>query len=359
MPLPFDAACRPLLIGSLPLNDHPAAGRLVLQYTPEIPCWVQLPANARERMIPQFMAGLPGLRSAGGRSYVDTSPPGFDDELLAFYEEYMAVTEGRSDCDGSRFMLTMETAQGFEVLMENLADVPQAPTAVKGQVTGPFTFCTGVYDENRQAIFYNPQLRDAAVKLLALKAAWQVRRLSAFGRPVIIFCDEPALAGFGSSEFISVSRDDVAACLTEVFEAVHGAGGLAGIHVCANTDWSLILDSSADIVNFDAYAYFDRFALYAELIRQFIAAGKILAWGIVPTSRSEEILKASSASLTDLWNRKVRSLENLGIDRERIFSQSLITPSCGVGTLPLALAEKVLRLTREVSDRLRTENSPR
>ena len=33
-------------------------------------------------------------------------------------------------------------------------------------------------------------------------------------------------------------------------------GGLVGVHVCANTDWSLVLDSSADIVSFDAYALF-------------------------------------------------------------------------------------------------------
>jgi hypothetical protein len=60
----------------------------------------------------------------------------------------------------------------------------------------------------------------------------------------------------------------------EVVDAIHADGGLAGIHVCANTDWSLVLESGADIVNFDAYAYFDRFILYGESqIRDFLAAG--------------------------------------------------------------------------------------
>ena len=77
--------------------------------------------------------------------------------------------------------------------------------AVKGQVTGPFTFCTSVSDQNDRAIFYDLQLRDVAIKLLTLKARWQVQHLSQFKRPVIIFLDEPALAGFGSSEYISVT----------------------------------------------------------------------------------------------------------------------------------------------------------
>jgi hypothetical protein len=129
---------------------------------------------------------------------------------------------------------------------------------VKGQVTGPITFCTGVKDQDGRAIFYNEGLRDAAVKLLALNARWQIRTLSGPQRPVIVFIDEPALAGFGSSEMISISKEEILACLTEVVDAIHADGGLAGIHVCANTDWSLVLESGADIVNFDAYAYFDR-----------------------------------------------------------------------------------------------------
>jgi hypothetical protein len=89
------------------------------------------------------------------------------------------------------------------------------------------------------------------------------------------------------------------------------------------------------------------------LIRRFISAGKILAWGIVPTGNRDDILRETAASLAEKWFEEIESLEALGIDRRRIVSQSLITPSCGTGTLPLDLAEKVLQLTREVSDRVR------
>lgn len=347
------ADCAPLLIGSLPLEDHRQAVQMVLEYTPEIPLWIQLPAHPQERMIPQFLSGMPGLRESDGRQFVDTDAANFDDELVGFYEEYMQAAEDDAFLQHSRFTLAPEVAAGLPTLLEALAESGHRPRAIKGQVTGPFTFCTGVKDQNGAAVFYNPQLRDAAVKLLALKTRWQVQRLSTVDCPVLVFLDEPALAGFGTSEFISIGRQDVAECLTEVIEAAHGAGALAGIHVCANTDWSLVLDSGADIVSFDAYSYFDRFILYRETIGNFLSAGKLLAWGIVPTGDVAAIEAATTESLLAGWEDHRRTVEALGVDPRTIFSQSLITPSCGAGSLTPEAAEKVVRLTREVSDRIR------
>ncbi|MBU4101898.1 MAG: hypothetical protein KKH20_11090 [Proteobacteria bacterium] len=349
----FQANGLPVLIGSLPMDDHTEAVKLVFSYTPEIPLWVQLPVYKEEGMIAQFLSGLPGLMIEKERACIDTSAGGFGEDLLKFYEDYIAVVEGGSDLSGSRFALTKDGAAGFFEFTKQLKVVSVPLVAVKGQITGPVTFCTGMNDQNGKAIFYDEQIRDAAVKLLALKARWQVRELSKFGVPVIIFFDEPALAGFGSSAFISITKDEVAKCFNEVIEAVHSEGGLAGIHVCANTDWSLVLGSSADIVSFDAYSFFDRFILYSDHIRKFVESGRILAWGIVPTSKTEDVEKETVDSLVIKWEDKARELENLGFDRSKILSQSLITPSCGTGSLSLENAKKVLRLTREVSDMLR------
>jgi hypothetical protein len=193
------------------------------------------------------------------------------------------------------------------------------------------------------------------VKLLALKACWQVRQLGQFGRPVMIFFDEPALAGFGSSAFVSISKDEIIACFTEVIESVHREAGLAGIHVCANTEWPLILDSTADIVSFDAYEYFDRFILYPESIRKFMARGGILASGIVPTLSPGDIEKETADSLFIKWKEQADTIESLGIDRSAIKAQSLITPSCGTGSLNPDQAVRVLQLTREVSKKVQKD----
>ena len=353
----FKPACRPTLIGSMPHKDHVEAHRLVMEHTPEIPPWVQLPAFRVEGMVPQFLPGLPGLSVAGDRQYIDTADSGFEDELVAFYEAYLACVEGDGNLDDSIFAMTDQTAAGFSTLQSGLAASGAVPFAVKGQVSGPVTFATGVKDQDDQAIFYNDQLRDAAVKMLALKARWQVRALSKFEKPVIIFLDEPALAGFGSSEFISITREEVIACLEEVAAAIHAEGGLAGVHVCANTDWSLLLDSSLEIINFDAYAYFDRFILYPEQLKAFLNAGGILAWGIVPTLNAEDIEKETAASLLAKWEGQLAQVVSLGIAREKVLAQSLITPSCGVGSQSPAHAVKVLELTRDLSRLIRQSNT--
>ena len=351
----FSADSLPALIGSLPMDDHGKAIDLVLEHAPEIPLWVQLPCFPEEGMMAQFLPGMPGLKTRGTKKFIDTNDPGFDQELIDFYEEYIAVTEGGADLSGSRFQLTPETAAGFFAFLDKLNSNTAKPKALKAQITGPITFGLGVTDQDDRAIFYDDRLRDAMVKLIALKARWQVQQLKQQGLPVIVFFDEPALTGFGSSAFISITKEDIAACFQEVIDAVHAEGGLAGVHVCANAEWSLILDSPADIVSFDAYGYFDKFILYADDLRQFLAAGKIIAWGIVPTLNADDLEKESRESLLALWRERAARVADLGIDPAVIKAQSLITPACGTGSLNLEQAVRVLKLTREISQAIRSE----
>jgi methionine synthase II (cobalamin-independent) len=265
----------------------------------------------------------------------------------------MAVSEAPDQLPDSRFALTEAAGRGVATFLETLAGIDYTPLAVKGQVTGPITFGTGVKDQDGRAIFYHDTLRDAAVKHLSLNARWQIRCLSGPACPVIIFIDEPALAGFGSSELISISREAILTCLSEVVDAIHADGGLAGIHVCANTDWSLVLESGADLVNFDAYAYFERFILYGQQIREFLDAGRFLAWGIVPTLKPEAIQRETVESLHRALLARFDQLEALGVDPNVLRAQSFITPSCGVGSLSLDMAKRVLTLTRDLSSTIR------
>lgn len=355
---PFQPQGRALLIGSLPLKDHHAAFRMVYDHTPDIPLWVQLPVFKEEGMMVQFLSGLPGLTRKGGDYHIDTAKETFDDELLRFYEAYMSIAEEGQDLNSSIFALSPDTAGGFFVFLEQLGSRMPAPVAVKGQITGPITLSTGMKDQNGRSVFYNEQMRDVVVKLIAQKARWQIKQLGQFDLPIILFFDEPALAGFGSSAFISITPEEISECFQEVIEAVHSEGGLAGIHVCANTEWSLILNSPADIVSFDAYAYFDKFLLYPDRITTFINRGGIIAWGIVPTSRAEDIEQETSDALASRWETQSDTLVGLGIDKNRLFSQSLITPSCGTGSLSEALAKRVLELTRDVSGKIRSRFLP-
>lgn len=351
----FKPQALPLLIGSIPMQDHAQATDLVLEYTSQIPLWVQLPSLPGEGMLSQFLLGLPGYVQQNEKEFIDTASQDFDQQLLAFYEEYMAVTEAGQDLENSRFKLDEQRARGFFVLLDKLQEATSDLQAVKGQITGPVTFATGIKDDQKRAIFYNEQLRDAAVKLLGLKAAWQVERLKVLKQPVIIFFDEPALAGFGSSEFISISKADVQSCFAEVIAQVQNRQGLAGIHVCANADWSLILESGADILSFDAFSYFDKLLLYSRELQDFLQKGGIIAWGIVPTLEPADIEKESVDSLFSQFQDKLQQLQDAGLAKEKILERSLITPSCGTGSLSLEQARKVMQLTRDLSGRIQNE----
>ncbi len=354
MTVSFRAALNTTLIGSLPLADARQAVDLVLAHAPRVPVWPQLPVHPEESFVAQFAAGLPGYGGNPARVVLETGAADFDAAVLAFYEAYLRAEAAWPGEPDPRFTLTARNARGFFALCQRLPGLSPRPLAVKGQIAGPFSLGTAVKDARGRPIFYDPQLRDVLVKLLGLNARWQARVLGDLaGAPVMVFIDEPGLAGFGSSEFISVSRADVAETLSEIVAAVHAEGALAGIHVCANTDWGLVMDTGVDVVNFDAFAYFDRFVLYPEQIRAFFAAGRILAWGIVPTLDPADIDGATVAGLVARWEEQAAALERLGVDRGRLADQVLITPACGTGALSAARAERILALASGVSAALR------
>ncbi len=348
----FQPDCLPVLIGSLPMADHAEAARLIFEATPEIPLWPQLPVYKEEGMMLQFLPGFPGKTEDQDKVYIDTSSADFDSAVLAFYEEYMAVCENGSDINSSRFTMTTDTAKGFFAFLDLADHAESAFKALKGQITGPITFATTVKDEAGRAIFYNDQLKDISLKLLALKAGWQVRKMAQKCGTVLLFLDEPGLAGFGSSAFITIGAEDIKACLNEVCAAVHAEKGLAGVHVCANTEWPIIFEADVDIISCDTYSYFDKFLLYPQHLLAFVNRGGILANGIIPTF-PEFIDRETTDSLIIRWQEQTEKLQGLGLDRKKIFSQTLITPSCGTGSISMEHTLKVLQLTKEVSAGIR------
>lgn len=344
----FEADCRPVLIGSLPHLEHGAAVKLIFDYTPQIPIWPQLPHYRNEGMMLQFLPGLPGITQKEDRVFIDSSGADFETEFLAFFEDYLGVVEGAVDLEDSRFVMTPDDAPGFEFFLEEARQRQADLITLKGQITGPITFCTGLADQQGRALFYDEQLRDAAVKLLAMRARYQTRMMARIKERPLLFFDEPGLAGFGSSAFITITPGDINTCLSEVYEGVREEGGLTGVHVCANTEWPVIFDTGVDVVSFDAYSFFDKLTLFSDHLIAFFNRGGILASGIVPTT-AELIERETTENLVDRWIGQLEELEELGVPKEQVVKQTLITPSCGTGTVTEQQASRVLEMTRDVS----------
>ena len=358
----FEPCCLATTIGSLPHTDVALGTRLMFESTPEIPCWVQFPRRVfHENMMVQFTEGMPGLvlvQDEDGESiHFDTGAPDFIDQLIDFYARYLAVTEGGDASALDTFGLSSQYAAGFEEFIARLSERTPRPVALKGQVTGPFTLGTNLLDQDRRCSYYDDHLRDVIVKTVALKAMWQMARLSASGPPVIILLDEPSLLGFGSQTFITVSREDIVGDINEVAAAIHARGGLAGVHCEANTDWSLLMETDLDILDFDAYDHMQAITLYPAELRAFLKRGGSLGWGIVPTLDREAAAIETLPSLLARFDEGVERLVSRGLDRDLLLRRTLITPSCGAGgVLTEPLAERVLGLLRRLSRTLREQH---
>jgi hypothetical protein len=353
----FKPGCLPILIGSLPLTEHSEAVEMILANSPEIPLWPQLPALQGEGMIRQFISGFPGLQEDDRRYWIDTGCNDFEEQMASFYQEYMDIVEDPTLLPTSRFSLGADTCKGFSVFLDALSQVPLKVKSLKGQITGPVTTGIGVKDQHDRSIFYDDNLRDMLVKMLSLKARWQVALLQPHtsGAQPIIFIDEPGIVSFGSSAFLGITKEMVTEAVGEVIDAIQGGDGLAGVHICANGDWSPVLNSAADIISFDAFFYFDNFILYKEMLTSYLQRGGILAWGIVPTSDPDVLERVDSESLFTRFLQQVEVISGFGFSPKQIMNQTFIAPSCGTGSLSKKHALKVIHLTSEVSNKARTQ----
>jgi methionine synthase II (cobalamin-independent) len=327
-------------IGSLPHKDVEQALDLIFKYTPEVPFWPQLPKiDAREGMIAQFSENLPGLKiDAGGLRFV---PRDKEKELELFYEKIISQ-------DLEYFKISPDFAAGLHAFYQRLKDADLSGVEfIKCQVTGPFTFCSGINDLNGNSILHDKVLMQAMAKGLSMKALWQLELFKRFAKKMIMFFDEPYLSCVGSA-YTPVNRNHVIDVFSELTDSLKAKGCLVGIHCCGNTDWSMLMDTGGiDMINFDAFDFQERFVLYADNLDTFLKRGGIICWGIVPT-------QGFNASLTpEELSRKIKSgldiLVKKGIDRQLLLERLMISPACGLGTLDAQKAEGILSLLNQTS----------
>lgn len=328
-------------IGSMPHRDPAEAYAAVMTYLPDVPVWPQLPCRSfLENMYAQFSDGFPGIVLDADRIYIDRT----EDLTPSLEKLYAAYLERDVDKCG----LDPDHASGFHYFLEHGAG---SPKAVKGQVTGPISFGLAVTDQDRRPTLYDETLADAIAKHVHLSTAWQERQLGKLCSNTIMFIDEPYLASLGSA-FVALSNDTVVKLTNE---AVGSIRGLKGMHCCGNTDWSVIMATDINVLNFDAYNYGETLGLYPTELKAFLNRGGVIAWGIVPSDEGL-LRKESSANLMTRLGELMSLLVGKGLSRDVLLEQSLITPSCGLGSVSIEAAGRALALTSEVSHQFRARH---
>jgi methionine synthase II (cobalamin-independent) len=328
------------MIGSVPHKNAEEACRQVTRYLKDIPCWPQLPGRAfLENMYVQYSEGYPGVvvDTEKDRIYIDRE----GDNQRALEQLYNASIENDID----RFPISEEYATGLYAFLgiDNMS-----PLAVKGQVTGPISWGLTVTDKDKKSIIYDDVYGDAAARLLKLKAGWMEKVLQKVSRNTIIFIDEPYMVSYGSA-FVSISREKVIGLLEEVLS---GISGIKGAHCCGNTDWSVLLDTSIDILSFDTYNYAESLTLYPAEVKRFLDRGGVISWGVVP-NESDTQAKETVASLKDRLEEAMAPFTRNGVRFEQLVRQGLITPSCTLTPLSEEECGRALELLVELSETMR------
>ncbi len=346
----------PTGIGSLPHLDAEAAVALVKRHFPAIPHWPQLPkANRREYFTHQFLQLLLdlGLLRVEGetRASFACDDPEWPERLAAFYDIYLQACAGSEDAF-ARLAFPPGAAEGWYRFYDELEERGTGGARfLKGQIVGLLSVGFQVTDSRGRPAYYDPQLRDVLLKQLSMQAAWQARALGKFGLPVLIFMDDPVINSCGAYDRICVTRSEVIAELNEFASFVRSAGGFAGVHSCADLDWSLLLETELDIISFDAYEFATSFALYPDLIQSFMKRSGVVAWGLIPTTHSggEALARENQASLRGHAQRLLQELRRKKVDLRLVRSQSLVTPACGMMMLTEQEAVRAYELTSSLA----------
>ena len=332
-------------IGSVPYED-PEAATLSLAGL-DIPAFPQMvKLSPWEDMLFGALEGLPGLIVDEKNLKVRAKRDGRENELADFYDKFMA---GERDF----LQLPPQSRRGFDAFLKHAAEDPAyGSDFLKIQVVGPLTFGQIVLmEDEKNALVDDPELLEATALALGGKAAWEARQIRALGRTPIVFIDEPGLASFGSA-FSTLTADTVVGTMNSAASVVRKDGPcLIGCHVCGNTDWSMMMDSGIDIVNFDAFAIMDLFSLYPKQLKAFLEKGGLVTWGIVPSQGfSHELMpQALAAHLLEGWEK----LEVKGIPRELLAERAMISTACGLGMLPPDLALAATLMMSKVADEMR------
>jgi methionine synthase II (cobalamin-independent) len=339
--------CVPLAIGSVPYKDAGKALESILKYFPEIPFWPQLPmADEQEQMYIQYFEGMSGISFAPDKHRLVAGET--DDR---FFEEMAITLEHAISEDLDYFKISPNKARGFYEYISKTDKIKALkPMWVKGHITGPVSFGLVITDNNMKPVLYDESYREIVREVLRMKALWQVEELRKIHPDVIILIDEPYMASLGSS-MVALSGEEASGLMGSIVEAIEDKNAVSGIHCCGNTDWTAIIRTGCRIISFDAYEYGDKFLLYRDEIADYMKNGGTVAWGIIPTS--EAVYNEDSDSLILRLEKMINRLTGEGLEQETILVQSFISPSCGLGNIPVERAERIMELTGKISRELR------
>ena len=341
-----------MAIGSLPHKNLKDAMDLVEKNFDKIPFWPQLAKlNRKEDMIVQFLECIPGLQfdEAADKIYLENESDDFFGQLEEFFMDYEEIIADPTSELLDKYAVTEAYSTTFRPFLEILKKTK--PAYAKGQIVGPFTLATSLTDKENKCAYYDETLKEIIVKMLSLKALWQIKEIKKASENTtpIIFIDEPSISQLGTSAFITISHEEVIEMIKEISDLIKENGGLSAIHCCGKCDWTIPINVGVDIINLDGFFFAQSLSLFHKEIESFIKNGGLIAWGIVPTLDKDALTQTNIEEMLSKFEEAIEYLTKKGIDKTLLVNSSMVTPSCGAGSITVELAEKAMDLTKELS----------
>ncbi len=271
---------------------------------------------------------------------------GGENELAEFYDKYLSQ-------DLDYFAVSPELDPALYRLAEMYKEEPWPGLKfVEFHVPGIYSWGHGLKDDKGAPAFYNNTLRDVMVKMLTMKAKWRERKIKELfpGVKTLVTLGNGGLGLFMSPGGTG-TWDEIKNLYNEQIESLEG---ITFIHCCSNFDWSLLMETKTDGINFDAYQYGNTMSLYPAALDKFLKRGGMIAWGIVPTTGSGgDITTESPVDLADRLEGHIQSVVASGIDKQALLESSWVMPTCEATIMTVEQADLVLEYTREVSQLMR------
>ena len=289
-------------VGSLPHTD-PADAAVFVRETTTLPYVPQLPnRHSEERMLVQWGDGLCGCGAAAG-----------------------SIGLGYGAPEGPR----LEAFRGAATLLESLE--PGTP-AVKTQATGPVTLALGLLSAGHPG----PGLLECVVGGILERVELHLSTIRSRlpETEIVLVFDEPGLSGLLVPGF-PVSPEDARRMLQEVLAACPIE---AGLHCCADTDWSVVASARPALISLDVNSAGAAFDSHAEALAELTWQGTRFMWGVVPTQADP-----CPSDLAARLQRVVGRLVMAGAQLDGLVDGAMFSPACGLAGLSESQAETVAR----------------
>lgn len=306
----LEARCGTTAMGIMPHTDIGKAIELALGL--DIPYWPQLPrVSFYEDMYVQVSQNFPGI-------VVDTVSQKLSFNTAKFEEELGEYSLKMAEPD--TFALNRDYSAVYHRFLEKEL---KGYRAIRGQVIGPVSFGFKVMDENDMPVIYNDGIRALMFDFIQRKINSQFYELSRKNRNAFVWLDEPGLGWV----FSGLSGYSDVRTRADYRDFLNGLEGPKALHLCASVNLPYLLGLGIDLLSFDAYQMELMPGGYAGAVAEFLGAGGIICWGIVPTdstSLGQETPVTLSRRLADYW--EVVS-QNTVMKPEQVARQALIAPA--------------------------------